>query len=229
MKKRPAALALTLALAAALLAACGTVEPVPEWKTNAIASHERAFEAHLQGKTRTAAREWRKARAAISASGRLDLLARMELAACAARTASLDFDACPAYEALVQDAGAEEAAYARYLAAALHEGDAALLPEAHRASAAAILTAAAPQAAEQAAAAIADPAARLIAAAVLLHAGLGSDALAQLGADTASAQGWRRPLLAWLGLLTRSSDPDTAARAARRIRVMEREGAPAGE
>ncbi|MBO7410611.1 MAG: hypothetical protein J6T92_01680, partial [Ottowia sp.] len=71
--------------------------------------------------------------------------------------------------------------------------------------------------------------ARLIAAAVLLHAGLGSDALAQLAADTASAQGWRRPLLAWLQLLTRSQNADTAALATRRIQMMEREGAPAGE
>ncbi|MBQ6657427.1 MAG: hypothetical protein IJM64_09115 [Ottowia sp.] len=214
--------------AAALLAACSTTEPVPDWKTNALASIERATEHHLQGKTRQAAGEWRKARQDISATGRLDLLARLELNACAARTAGLDFGECAAFAPLAEDAGDDDRAYARYLAAALQEGDAALLPAAHQGAAAAI-AAATPEAAEQAAAAIADPYARLIAAAVLLHAGLGSDALAQLAADTASAQGWRRPLLAWLQLLTRSQNADTAALATRRIQMMERQGAPAGE
>ena len=224
MTPRPAALLLA---AAALLAACSTT-PVPDWKTNALASIERATENHQQGKTRHAEREWRKARQDINATGRLDLLARLELNACAARTAGLDFGACAAFAPLAHDASDEDRAYARYLAAALQDGDATLLPAAHQGAAAAI-AAATPEAAEQAAAAIADPYARLIAAAVLLHAGLGSDALAQLAADTASAQGWRRPLLAWLQLLTRSQNADTAALATRRIQMMEREGAPQGE
>ncbi len=223
------ALSLLAVAATLLLAGCASA-PVPDWHTNAFAAHERAFAAHLQGKSSQAEREWRKARAAISASARLDMLARLELAACAARTAGLEFGACAAYEALAQDAGAQEAAYARYLHAAPQPYDLALLPAAHRATAALLAapaTAATPEAAHATVSAIADPAARLIAAAVLLRAGLGSQALAQLAADAASAQGWRRPLLAWLRLLARDSDPEAAARAARRIRTIESEGRPA--
>ena len=64
---------------------------------------------------------------------RSDLLARIELAHCAAQLASLVFDACAGFEALRADAPAPERVYADYLAGRVASGDVGLLPAAHRA------------------------------------------------------------------------------------------------
>ncbi|MES2115029.1 MAG: hypothetical protein V4578_07765, partial [Pseudomonadota bacterium] len=87
-------------------------------------------------------------------------------------------------------------AYAAYLAGTLRPQDAALLPEQHRAVATAQTDAAATAAAQ----AIADPLARLVASGVLLRTGRATPPVLAGAVDTASAQGWRRPLLAWLGV-----------------------------
>jgi len=48
--------------------------------------------------------------------------------------------------------------------------------------------------------AIADPLSRLVGSGVLLRAGRATPQLLADAVETASAQGWRRPLLAWLGV-----------------------------
>jgi hypothetical protein len=92
---------------------------------------------------------------------------------------------------LAADAAPAEQAYARYLAGQALTTDTPLLPEAHRP----LTVATAP---ESALANIKDPLSRLVAAGVLLQRGVASPAVAAVAVDTASAQGWRRPLLAWL-------------------------------
>lgn len=76
--------------------------------------------------------EWDKARAEVAATGRTDLAARLELMRCAAQVASLEWDDCPAYQALARDAAPAEAAYARYLAGRSQPADVPLLPESQR-------------------------------------------------------------------------------------------------
>ena len=77
-------------------------------------------------------------------------------------------------------------------------------------------------------AAIADPWSRLVAAGVLLRTGRASPHTMELATDTASAQGWRRPLLAWLLLQAQRAeqvgDTQTAAKLHRRIAVVEQGG-----
>jgi hypothetical protein len=106
------------------------------------------------------------------------------------QVASLVFEPCTGFEPLRADAGAAERAYADYLQGA--PADAALLPAQHRAAVGGKATSAA-------LAQIADPLSRLVAAGVVLRAGQADPQVLQLAVDTASAQGWRRPLLAWLG------------------------------
>jgi hypothetical protein len=204
--------ALTPALAL-LLAACSSQPPVPDWQGNAKAASERAVAAYLVGNGRVEAAELARARSEVGRTGRADLLARVELAHCAAQVASLVFGPCAAFEPLRADVPAAERAYADYLAAKAGAAEIALLPPAHRSGSPA---------------AIADPLARLIAAGVQLQAGRADPALIALAVDTASAQGWRRPLLAWLGVQLRLAEQagavDEAERLKRRLALAQ--GAP---
>ncbi len=162
-----------------------------EWQLNAQGALREAVLAYLVGNDRVANAEFTRARADIASTGRLDLLARAELVRCAARVASLDIDTCPAYQALATDAAPAERAYAAYLSGRWQGLDVALLPPQHRAV---------PTATDKALGSIQDPLAQLVAAGALLQAGQLSPAGVATAVDTASSQGWRRPLLAWLGV-----------------------------
>lgn len=175
-----------------LLTACGNTPPTPEWQMNAKASAERATQAWLTGDQRVEAAEFARARREVASTGQPALLARVELLACAARVAALDVGPCTGFDALAADAPAAEQAYARYVAGRSTAADAALLPEAHRPFAAG---SAVPEAAL---AAIADPLSRLVAAGVLCQRSQATPGVIAQAVETASAQGWRRPLLAWL-------------------------------
>ncbi|MEG1042677.1 MAG: hypothetical protein RSE94_22450, partial [Pseudomonas sp.] len=107
--------------------------------------------------------------------------------------------------------------------------DVALLPEAQRAVAAQLAGSANSAAAApviQAVAGIKDPLPRLVAAGVALRAGAASPQLLQLGVDTASAQGWRRAVMAWLLLQAKAAEQggDAAGAAAieRRIQLLQK-------
>ncbi len=209
----------------ALLTACASGPPVPDWQLAAHSALDQAVAADLRGDSRVAALEFDRARQAIARTGRADLLARAELTACAVRVASLEFGPCEGFERLRPDAPAPERAYADHLAARLDPAQAGLLPPAQRAVAVAADDAAAAAALRQ----IDDPVSRLVAAGVLLRGGRAGPAVITQAVDTASAQGWRRPLLAWLGLQVQRAElagaADEAARLRRRIGLVL---APAG-
>lgn len=216
MKLRPSFLAAALGLA--LLGGCANHPPVPDWQMTADSAGQRGVAAFLQGKQRLEKLEFERARAATARTGDPVLLARMELLRCAAQVASLQIGPCAAFEALRPDAGAAEQAYADYLAAHLDVSQITLLPAAQQS----VTASANPAAALQA---VADPLSRLVAASVLLQTGRADPAVIALAVETASAQGWRRPLLAWLLLQTKSAqaagDTQEAARLQRRIAIVE--------
>ena len=196
---------------AMLLTACASTPPPPDWQMNAKDSLERSVAAYLQGNSRVEAVEFTRARAELARTGQAELLARAELTRCAARVASLVFEPCAGFAALAQDASAAERAYADYLAGKISALDAALLPEQHRA----VATASEPAAAV---AGIADPLASLIAAGVLMQGARAEPAVMALAVDTASAQGWSRPLLAWLNVQALRADAAGDAAEAARLR-----------
>jgi hypothetical protein len=205
-------------IAAALLAACAGAPPPPDWQMNAKGSIERAIDAYLAGNARVEALEFGRARAEVARTGRPDLLARLELMRCAARVASLVFDDCPGFTALAGDAAAPERAYADYLAGRLTPAQAAQLPAAHR-------DLVAGGAGADALARIAEPWSRLVGAGVLLRRGQAGPEVIALAVDAASAQGWRRPLLAWLGVQAQGAERagrvEDAARVRRRIALVQ--------
>jgi hypothetical protein len=208
-----------------LVAACASRPPPPDWQMNARQAIDAAVAAYLDGNPRVEAAETARARSEIARTGQLELLARAELMRCAARVASLVFEPCEGFEKLRPEATPAERAYADYLAARAQPQDITLLPEPHRAVADAKAGA---DAAASALAGIEDPLSRLIAAGVLFESNRASPQTLQIAVDTASAQGWRRPLLAWLNVqLVRAEQAGASAEAERlRRRVAVVQGSP---
>ena len=201
------ALALVLAITA-----CSSGPKPADWQLEAKGAMERSVTAYLEGNGRVEAVEFARAKAELTSTGRVDLMARAELLRCASHVASLVFEPCVGFEKLRQDAALAERAYADYLAAALQPQDAALLPAQQRAAV---------SGGDAAVKSITDPLSQLVAAAVAFQSGRASPALVQVAVDAASSQGWRRPLLAWLGvqasLLDKSGDGQGAERIRRRM------------
>ncbi len=195
-------------LSAALLAACASGPAPPQWRLDARGALDAFESAWLRGESRVAAQEFARARSELASTGDAQLVAQAELTRCALQVASLEFDDCPGFRPLAQDAGPAARAYAAYLAADWQGLDAALLPAPHRAVVAqgAALTA------------IDDPLSRLVAAGALFRAARIAPAGIAEAVDTASAQGWRRPLLAWLGVQEKRAEAAGDAPAASEIR-----------
>lgn len=199
-------------LLALLLAACAGPQ-APDWKIDAQGALTRHQRAVLLGDATAARAEFARARDALARTGRADLVAHAELVRCAMRVAVLEFDDCPGFAALAPEAGPALQAYADYLAG--RPTTAALLPPQHRALA--------DRGAVGTLSSVSDPVSRLVAAGALLRRGQAGDAEIALAIDTASAQGWRRALLAWLSLqearALAAGDQATAAAARRRIEL----------
>ena len=206
---------LLLAVVVAAGAGCSSTPPVPDWQMSAHDALARSAAAYLAGNDRVEGAEFTRAREAIASSGRVDLLARAELTRCAARVGSLVLAPCTGFEALRTDAPAAERAYADYLAGRVSPADMALLAPSHRTLANPGNSASADTAALRA---IADPLAQLAAAGVLFRTGRANPDVLAIAVETASTQGWRRPLLAWLGVQAQRAERAGDAVALERLR-----------
>lgn len=200
-------------LAALVLIGCASKPPEPSWRTNAASSLDAFSDAYLKGDTAIAATEFARARGEMASTGRADWVAHAELVRCAVLTASLEVGECTGFTALARDASAEERAYAAFLSGSWQGLNPALLPEQHRAIASGT----------GGLAGIADPLARLVAAGAMLQAKRIAPPDIAIATDTASAQGWRRPLLMWLAVsqqrATALGDSAEAERIRRRIAI----------
>ncbi len=201
---------------ALLLSACASGPKPPDWQLEAKGSMERSVAAYMEGNSRVEMAELARARSQLSRTGRADLLATAELLHCATRVASLVFEPCAGFETLRQDASEAQRAYADYLRGQVQPQSIALLPAPQRAAAAG--DAGAVQG-------IADPLSQLVAAGVMLQTGKASPAVIVQAINTASSQGWRRPLLAWLNLQAQRAEQagssEEAARLRRRIALTQ--------
>lgn len=178
----------------ALLAGCASGPPPADWKINAHSLLESHGKHYLDGETLLAERHFERARAEIARTGRLDLVARAELTRCAVRLAALETGPCTAFERLAAHASEEDQAYARFLTGDWQGLDASRLPAHYRGLLKTGEAAASLRALEE----IKDPLPRAIAAGALFRAGRATPEVIALATRTASDQGWRRPLLAWL-------------------------------
>jgi hypothetical protein len=206
---------------ALLLSACASGPKPPDWQLEAKGSMERSVAAYMEGNSRVEMAELARARSQLSRTGRADLLATAELLHCATRVASLVFEPCAGFETLRQDASEAQRAYADYLRGQVQPQSIALLPAPQRAAAAG--DAGAVQG-------IADPLSQLVAAGVMLQTGKASPAVIVQAINTASSQGWRRPLLAWLNVQAQRAEQagssEEAARLRRRIALTQGSSSP---
>lgn len=210
--------AVSVLLSALLLHGCASQPAVPDWQLSAKSASDRFVNAYLTGNTRVETLEFDRARQALSSTGRPDALARLELLRCATRVASLVLEPCTGFELLRADATAADQAYADYLAGRGTAQNASLLPAAQQR-----LVSAASTAQASVMQAMDEPLSRLVGAGVLMRTGQASPAALMQAVETASAQGWRRPLLAWLGVQAlraeQAGDLDEAKRLRRRMDV----------
>ena len=205
-----------IALAAVLLAACGSKPRQPDWLVNADGAQDRFERAYLQGDDKVAAAEFTRFRTEVASTAQPGLVARAELTRCAVQVASLDFKPCTGFEPLRADAPDAERAYADFLAGRATPEQAKLLPEPYRGIAGG-------QGGAAAVKGIKDPLERVIAAGVLLRMEKADPEVLQVAADTASDQGWRRSVMAWLGaqamLAEKAGDTEQAAKLRRRMQL----------
>lgn len=205
---------LTVLMVAVLLSACSTKTVEPAWRGNAAGALDSFTTEYLAGNSAPAAADFARARSAMASTGRAELVAHAELLRCAVKTASVEIGECAGFAPLAADATAAERAYAAYLAGRWQQLDVAQLPPQHQgvARGAAGL------------ASVADPLARLVAAGASLQAGRLSPADIDVAIETAAGQGWRRPLLAWLGVAAQraraAADGATVARIERRMALV---------
>ncbi|MFJ1468404.1 hypothetical protein [Massilia orientalis] len=177
-----------IAAALIVLSGCASKPQPPAWEGDAKSSLDGYTDDFLRGDSGAADAEFARARRASASTGRFDIVAQAELVRCGVKAAALDYE-CPGFTALANESTPAQRAYAAYLDGRWQGLDVNLLPEQHRAVVA-----------SGSLAGVADPLARLVAAGALLKAGRITPADIGAAVDTASSQGWRRPLLAWLGV-----------------------------
>lgn len=205
------------AIGIAMLAACGSAPPAPDWEIDARSALDAYARDALRGRTALAERDLARAIDAVSSTGRPALVARVQLTRCAIERAALAFDVCPDPVATGRDGGTEERAYAQFLSgnwSGLASRD---LPEPYRE-----LIATRDDGARLAALrGIGDRVSRLVACGALMAAGRLPPEGLDIAVDAASESGFRRALLAWLGARERVAmlAGDTAAVSRIRARI----------
>jgi hypothetical protein len=200
---------LFLMTAVSLISGCASTPPAPEWQSQAFAALDRYTSAYLNGNSRVADLEFARAKAEIARTGRPDLMARIELLRCATQVASLELTPCAGYLALAGDAPLAEQVYASFISGQWTGLEATRLPQQYQAlvrhtqapakrNDGSDVTTSPPSHGELHQ--MQDPLARLVAAGALMQRVPLAVTDIDLAVETASSQGWRRPLLAWLGV-----------------------------
>lgn len=206
-----------------MLTACGSGgPPPPDWKTDAADLIERYKKHALLGDNTLAERYFQQAVVATGGAGRVADTAHLWLVRCATRRAMLIDDACSEYADLAKiEPNLADQAYYQFLTLRWEGIDVGLLPRQHR-----DLVNASPDTRGALLSRLDDPLARLLDASLLVMRQESDDATLALATETASAQGWRQPLLTYLKLQEkRAADRGDAAEQARlagRIQLVEK-------
>lgn len=188
-----------------LLSACSSGPTVPDWQIDTQTAMARYTQHYLEGRSKLALASFEKARNASAATANINAVAHLELVKCGVAIAALDTSPCTGYTILAQhNSDATDANYYRFLTGDNQHLDKTLLPSQYQPW----LQAQTMNDINTAIGQIADPLSRLVAVSIsYIHQKYDAKTL-QIAIDTASAQGWRRPLLAYLRLQEKNTqDP----------------------
>lgn len=205
-------------VALACLVACSSAPPSKDWSNNSFADQQSAIKYILLGENKKSQAAIAQLRKDLSVTARTDLAAKTELVLCATEQAALIMPPCENFEKLKSDAKPTELAYAQFLSGQWDSLAVQLLPQQYQA----IVQHAQP---ESQLASIESPLSRLIAGSVLLQKKQLSANGLELMVNTASNEGWRKPLLAWLSVqlkvFEQNQDKSAATLVKRRIQMLE--------
>lgn len=200
------------------LSACSSAPPSKDWSNNSYADQQSAIKYILLGESKKAQAAITQLRKNLSVTARTDLAAKTELILCATQQAALIMPPCENFEKLKPDAKPTELAYAQFLSGQWNTMAVQLLPGQYQA----LVQHPHP---ESQLAGIESPLSRLIAGSVLLQKNQLSANGLELMVSTASNEGWRKPLLAWLSVqlkvFEQNQDTQAAILVKRRIQMLE--------
>jgi hypothetical protein len=181
-----------------LICACGVAGQVPVWKEKAYSQLEEYKTSFLTGREASTEPHFEKARREIAAGNDIGLLTIAYLTKYALHAASLEpFDASEFAKLYRLEPHPSDMAYCHFLKGNFSAVDGKTLPTRY----AGVLSAASGRDSALAGreiAAMDDPLSRLIACGVWVRYLPADEAIFQIGIATASANGWRRPLWAYL-------------------------------
>ena len=184
-----------------MICACGATTPIPVWKDNAYRQLDEYKTSFLTGKEASTEPHFIKARREIAAGNDLSLLTIAYLTKYALHTASLEsFDASEFAKLYRLEANPSDMAYCHFLKGNLSAVDLKVLPSRYQGVMKAVPGKDATLAAREIAA-IDDPLSRLIACGVWVRYMPYDESILQIAIGTASTNGWRRPLWAYLDKL----------------------------
>lgn len=188
---------LYILLCLSTLAACSSGPTVPDWQIDTQAAMARYTQYYLQGRSQLAVASFAQSRAATAATGDIAAVAHLELVKCGVQTASLDLSACTPYTELAATATTPtDAAYYQFIRGQWTGLNSATLP--HQYASLLEAAAASTDSSNARLMQISDPLSRLVAIGVMIERNQFNLKTLQIATDTAAAQGWRRPLLAYL-------------------------------
>ncbi|MFO7568211.1 MAG: hypothetical protein R6W75_00300 [Smithellaceae bacterium] len=189
-----------LVISIALLCSCGSAQ-VPDWKDKGFRHLENYKDYFLSGREDVTEPHFLKARREIAASNDLNLLALAYLTKYALHAASLeDFDAADFAKLQRLEPNEANMAYCHFLKGNFSAIDARVLPARYAGVVKAALARDTSQAAREIPL-IADPLSRLIACGVWVKYVRSDESILLVAVATASENGWRRPLWAYLAKL----------------------------
>ena len=178
---------------------CSVAKPIPDWLSVSVSSIESYKKYYLSGRTEVAERQFTRALHEAKKTGNPEILARLYLIKMAVTSATLEELETKEYERLNALAPSPiNETYFAFLSGNLTAADERFLPDQYRSFFKAVKERKDPISLREEIEKIDEPLSALIAVSVLTRLHLEDEAILKRAIEISSAQGWERPLLAYL-------------------------------
>jgi hypothetical protein len=215
---------LSLFMLSLIIAGCGA-KPIPDWRYETFGQLENYKKNYLKGKDQIAEFHFRKALEEVNRSGDLELISKVYLTKYAIKVASLEDVIDSEYPDIeVIEPNSENQNFFVFLKGNFPFVDANLLPKQYGSFLKACIggkEASINDEIEK----IGDPLSTLIAVGIIVKKNIHNEATLQTAIETASINGWQKPLLAYLEKLQHfyeaKNENDKAAKVQQKIKVIK--------